>query len=288
MKKQIKSFVIWVALIFAAFIFFDSKNSFAEETDWQTLPQVHIKARFLAFTNNFAELQGFLNPTNSYQILTETNFQKLLLATEAHGNYESLAEPEVVTISSKKTQMRATAIMSVIRQDITPKAMEFPGVETTNDIWAKFDSNLLEFGPILDATPEVITNGFIIKLNLLPSDIEMIGFGDNLKNDLHLPECWKTNFAEVYVRGEKQNISYAVPDYRFQTNQIRVPSIYLYDNQTVVLKGLDYVDRSNGPKRKLKQHLLVFVTATVVDPAGNRIHTDEEMPFARDSIPPQM
>jgi hypothetical protein len=32
---------------------------------------------------------------------------------------------------------------------------------------------------------------------------------------------------------------------------------------------------------------LVFVTATLVDPAGNRIHSDEEMLIARPGIPPQ-
>jgi hypothetical protein len=32
---------------------------------------------------------------------------------------------------------------------------------------------------------------------------------------------------------------------------------------------------------------MIFVTATIIDPAGNRIHRDEEMPFAKTSIPPQ-
>ena len=29
---------------------------------------------------------------------------------------------------------------------------------------------------------------------------------------------------------------------------------------------------------------MIFVTPTIIDPAGNRVHTDEEMPF----IPPQV
>ncbi len=33
--------------------------------------------------------------------------------------------------------------------------------------------------------------------------------------------------------------------------------------------------------------ILVFVTATIVDPAGNRVHADDELPFAPDKIPPQ-
>ena len=32
---------------------------------------------------------------------------------------------------------------------------------------------------------------------------------------------------------------------------------------------------------------MIFVTGTMIDPAGNRVHTDDEMPFAKTSIPPQ-
>jgi len=36
-----------------------------------------------------------------------------------------------------------------------------------------------------------------------------------------------------------------------------------------------------------KRNLLVFITPTLIDPAGNRIHSEEEMPFAREIIPHQ-
>ena len=37
----------------------------------------------------------------------------------------------------------------------------------------------------------------------------------------------------------------------------------------------------------VKHNLLIFVTPTIIDPAGNRVHNDEDMPFAKTSIPPQ-
>jgi type II secretory pathway component GspD/PulD (secretin) len=40
-------------------------------------------------------------------------------------------------------------------------------------------------------------------------------------------------------------------------------------------------------KQSVKKNLMIFVTATVVDPAGNRVHSDDELPFAQTSIPPQ-
>ena len=35
------------------------------------------------------------------------------------------------------------------------------------------------------------------------------------------------------------------------------------------------------------KQLLVFVTATIVDPAGNRVHSDDALPFNPSTIPPQ-
>ena len=32
---------------------------------------------------------------------------------------------------------------------------------------------------------------------------------------------------------------------------------------------------------------MIFVTATIVDPAGNRVHSDDELPFAQTAIPAQ-
>ena len=50
----------------------------------------------------------------------------------------------------------------------------------------------------------------------------------------------------------------------------------IWDGQTILLGS----QKSDGNKR-----LLVFITTTLVDPAGNRIHTDGELPFAQASIP---
>ena len=35
-----------------------------------------------------------------------------------------------------------------------------------------------------------------------------------------------------------------------------------------------------------KKNLLIFITPTLIDPAGNRVHTEDEMPSAREGIPP--
>jgi len=44
--------------------------------------------------------------------------------------------------------------------------------------------------------------------------------------------------------------------------------------------------RSESPGTETKT-LVVFITPTLMDPAGNRVHSDDELPFAKDSIPSQ-
>jgi len=40
-------------------------------------------------------------------------------------------------------------------------------------------------------------------------------------------------------------------------------------------------------KTEQKDNLMVFVTPTIVDPAGNRVHSDDELPFAQGAVPAQ-
>ena len=44
--------------------------------------------------------------------------------------------------------------------------------------------------------------------------------------------------------------------------------------------------RSEASQGK-KTSLVIFVTPTIVDPAGNRVHSEEDLPFAQNSIPAQ-
>jgi len=84
-------------------------------------------------------------------------------------------------------------------------------------------------------------------------------------------------------------------------------SAIVWDGQTVVLGGLitENVIRQKDKVPFLgdlpwlgtlfqsqqnisqKDNLMIFVTPTIIDPAGNRYHTDDQMPFAQSAIPPQ-
>jgi len=86
-----------------------------------------------------------------------------------------------------------------------------------------------------------------------------------------------------------------------------VTSVNVWDNQTVVIGGLissqvqtikdkvpalgdmPVVGRlfQSQSKTTQKKNLMIFVTATIVDPAGNRVHSDDDLPFAQNAIPAQ-
>jgi len=45
--------------------------------------------------------------------------------------------------------------------------------------------------------------------------------------------------------------------------------------------------RSEG-QRTRKKNLLIFVTPTIIDPAGNPVHTPDYLPYDPNAVPPQM
>ena len=86
-----------------------------------------------------------------------------------------------------------------------------------------------------------------------------------------------------------------------------VSSCVVWDGQTVVLGGLisENVTKTKDKVPLLgdiplagrlfrsessmtqKKNLLIFVTPTIIDPAGNRMHSEDEMPFNVNTIPTQ-
>jgi len=154
----------------------------------------------------------------------------------------------------------------------------------------------VETGPILDVVPYVLADGYTINLALIPSDTEFGGYD-------------QTALPPGFGSGQVGNLNVTVvPTVRpiFTVRQL-VTTVNVWDNQTVVLGGL-ITSTVNSTKNKVpvigdvpfvgrlfqsqtkttaKNNLMIFVTATIVDPAGSRVHSDDELPFAQTLIPPQ-
>jgi len=151
----------------------------------------------------------------------------------------------------------------------------------------------VETGPILDVVPYVLTDGYTINLALIPSDTEFGGY-----DQLQLPQFSGAANANVV------QVPTVLP--KFTVRQV-VTTVNVWDNQTVVLGGLitstvnSTKDRvpiigdlpllgrlfQSQSKQTTKNNLMVFVTATIVDPSGMRVHTDDQLPFAQTGVPDQ-
>jgi beta-lactamase regulating signal transducer with metallopeptidase domain/Flp pilus assembly secretin CpaC len=258
----------------------------------QIPPQIHIKARFIELPKD-----GFVMPTaisntvagQMTGILTDTNFRVMIQAMEKRTDVETLAEPEAVTISGRQTQMRATDIVTVLT-NINPLALKLPGVSSTNN--DLFMTEQVGCGPVFDVVPYVLSDGYTLNLTTTASVTEFLGYDT------------ATNSVTVYIDGHKQTVPVPLP--KFRTQKISTV-VNLWDDQTLVLGGpvtsavqttkdkvpllgdLPLVGRlfQNQTKNSVEKRLMVFVTATIVDPAGNRVHSDSELPFNPSTIPPQ-
>jgi len=152
----------------------------------------------------------------------------------------------------------------------------------------------VETGPVLDVVPYVLSDGYTINLTLIPSLVEFVGY-DTPPSIANVTQGTGLNVVQLPV---------ILPD--FTVRQV-VTTVNIWDNQTVVIGGLISSDIASTKdkvpvlgdlpvlgnlfqstsKTVQKKNLMIFVTATIVDPAGNRVHSDDELPFAQAAIPAQ-
>jgi type II secretory pathway component GspD/PulD (secretin) len=254
-----------------------------------TPPQIHIKARFIEVPEEMAKrLESNLIPTgitNVTGVLTGPDLRPLLHALEQSKDFEDFAEPEVTTTSGRRTQMRATDILTIITNFAF---REFP----TNSITPQ--TTQVEVGPALDVIPVVLPDGYTIDLTAIPSLTEFLGY-DKTTNTI----------PTVTSTGKIVEVPTIRPNFCVRQTKTH---LQVWDGQTVVLGGLISTQiqtikdtepvsgsRSAGEPRFREQtirtfqkrQLLILITATIVDPAGNRVHNDNEMLIARPGIPPQ-
>lgn len=162
-----------------------------------------------------------------------------------------------------------------------------PGVSAITPI-----TQQVETGPVLDVVPYVLSDGYTINLTLIPSLTEFIGYA--------------TPPSIAGVTGGLNVVQLPVILPTFSVRQV-VTTVNIWDNQTIVIGGLissatsstkdtvpvlgnlPVVGRlfQSSSKVVAKKNLMIFVTATIVDPAGNRVHSDDELPFTQSAVPTQ-
>jgi general secretion pathway protein D len=150
----------------------------------------------------------------------------------------------------------------------------------------------IPFGPVLDVVPYVSADGYSIQMSIVPTLTELLGY------DTDVAQTFQT------IVGNQQLQPTPLP--RFRVRQV-VTSAIVWDGQTIVLGGLiaenvqktkdkipvlgdiPFLGRLFRSERNTseKRNLVVFVTPKLIDPAGNRVHAPDNLPYDPNVIPPQ-
>ena len=228
-------------------------------------PQVNIKIKYIELpeveANAFGEKYASTNHTSSGSnlvVLTEAAARLQLKKWEAMSQVSLLNEGSVTTLSGRQAQIQC---------DIPPS--EIQGAPNSLDNTLR--TNQVALGPILDVLPWVTADGFLIQMMITNTITEFLGYDDPGQ---YLPQV-RTNGRSIKPPQKP------LPLPRFRLHQVSQNAI-VRDGQTLVL-GLAHKPLGPPPRNKSSTYksLIIFVTPTIIDPAGKRYHSDEEPLDAR-------
>jgi general secretion pathway protein D len=207
-------------------------------------------------------------------ILTNPEVSMVLHAIEQKGGVDLLSAPRVTTRSGVNAQIM------VVREIQYPTDFDAStttlagglGLDAVTVVVTPTGFETRETGVILNVTPTVGPDGYTIDLAMVPEVSELV---DWIQYGVTLPD----------------GSGYNMPKPVFSSRNVTT-SIVIWDGQTVVMGGLIREEVSNIDDKipllgdipiigrlfrskgtySAKQNLLIFVTARLVDPAGNPIN----------------
>jgi general secretion pathway protein D len=234
-------------------------------------------------------------------LLTDPQFRVAINALQQRDGVDLMTAPEVTTESGRQAEIQAVDLQTIvtstgINTGGTSTAAPTSGgtvVAAAAPLISTPGTTLLPFGPTLDVIPYVSADDFTVQMTIIPTVTEFIGYDS------------ANQFVPQATSGG-QSITAVLPLPHFRVRQV-VTSASVWDAQTLVIGGLitDSVTKINDQvpvlgdipllgrlfqsqsNSKSKKNLLIFVTPTIVNPDGTRFHSDDEMPFAQTSFPPQ-
>jgi general secretion pathway protein D len=234
-------------------------------------------------------------------ILTDPQFRVVIRALEQRDGADLLNDSSVTTLSGRQTQIQVVDLQTIVTGTSVQQAVGGAGgtagtgtTVTQNSQAVQPTTSVIPLGPTLDVIPYVSADGYTIQMTIIPALIEFLGY-DN-----------PGPFTIQAQNGTGVPLTAQLPLPHFRVRQVTTSAI-VWDGQTVVLGGLiseevtkvkdqvpvlgdlPFIGRFFRSEANVssKKNLVIFVTPTIIDPAGNRVHTDEELPFAQSAVPPQ-
>jgi general secretion pathway protein D len=240
-------------------------------------------------------------------ILTDPQFRVVIRALEQRRGVNLMSAPKVTTQSGRQAQVKSVRVRYIVTDlDLsqtsggaggglggTTVTTGGGGVGSTIQPLA----DAFELGPVMDVVPYVSADGFTIQMTIIPTIKEFEGY------DLENAALFSAQ-AQSVGQAAANPLQQLTPLPIFRLRQV-VTSATVWDGQTVVLGGL-LLDETTKFKDKVpflgdlpfvgrlfrseatqgkKTSLVIFVTPTIIDPAGNRVHSEEDLPFAQVSVP---
>lgn len=229
-------------------------------------------------------------------ILTDPQFKMVLRALQQRDGVDELTDGQVTTLSGRQTQFQAVDLRYIVTSSgvnqgsgggATPAAGNGSVLTTQSQQSITPGTSVVPLGPTIDVIPYVSADGYTIQMTLIPTLVEFLGYDD------------PGQFTIQGQQGTGVPLVAVLPLPRFRLRTVTTSCI-VWDGQTIVLGGLitDNVTRvkdqlpvlgdlpwigrffRSEQNKSSKGNLLIFVTPTILDPAGNRVHTDEGLPFS--------
>jgi type II secretory pathway component GspD/PulD (secretin)/beta-lactamase regulating signal transducer with metallopeptidase domain len=254
-------------------------------------------------------------------LLKESEYRDVLKALEQRNGVEILTAPEITTENGRQAQIQAVRINATLQAPLpvttigggrvagpdavqsgqAPASAVFaptasaPGVNApivSAPVFIMPTTQTLPFGPTVDVIPYVSADEFSVQMTLIPSVTEFIGYDD------------PGQFVPPAALPTGQTLTSVLPLPHFRVRQVATNAV-VWDGQTVVIGGLitDGVSKVKDQVpmigdlpvvgrffrsesfQKTKKSLLIFITPTIINPDGTRVHTEEEMPFSKAATP---
>ncbi len=176
----------------------------------------------------------------------------------------------------------ATVSLTVVKAQVVQAPQVVPAIVPT--------PAQIPFGPVLDVIPYVSADGYTIQMSIVPTLTEFLGYD--------------TENAQTFQAVVGNQPLQPTPLPSFRVRQVVTTSV-VWDGQTVVLGGLiaENVQKTKDKVPVLgdipflgrlfrsesshseKRNLVIFVTPKIIDPAGNRVHTMDNLPYDPNTIP---
>jgi general secretion pathway protein D len=249
-------------------------------------------------------------------ILTQPQFRVVIRALENRDGTDLMAAPKVTTLSGRQTQIQVVDVKAIV----TGNNSQFGGGGAGGGgavgaggggagvaqgaglgVSQGFTPTSVPLGPTLDVIAYVSADGYSVQMTIIPTIIEFLGYDEETARQF-VPQVTLAVGNNVGAP-----ITSQLPLPIFRARQV-VTSCNVWDGQTVVLGGLLAEDvaktkdkvpvlgdlpligrlfRSESSKTRRK-NLIIFVTPTIIDPAGNPVHTPDNLPYDPNATVPQM